>query len=58
MKAMMDILKANKAEIARTHRDHFLQKVRSGEMSVDDFLLKICGVPAHRLHEMRALIPV
>lgn len=55
MMARMEILKVNKAEIARDHRERFLQKVREGEMTADEFLLKICGVPAHRLQEMRAL---
>lgn len=55
---MMDLAKLNKAEVARAHRDRFLQKVRAGEMSVDEFLLKICGVPAHRLQEMRHLVAV
>jgi hypothetical protein len=55
MMARMEMLKVNKAEIARGHRERFLQKVREGEMTADEFLLKICGVPAHRLQEMRAL---
>jgi hypothetical protein len=57
MMAKMELPKINKAEIARVHRDRFLQKVRQGEMSADEFLLKICGVPAHRLQEMHALLP-
>lgn len=56
MIAMMEVAKVNKAEIARAHRDHFLQKVHRGEMTAEDFLLKICGVPANRLQEMRALV--
>jgi hypothetical protein len=51
----MEMLKVDKAEIARGHRERFLRKVREGEMTAEEFLLKICGVPAHRLQEMRAL---
>jgi hypothetical protein len=53
--ARMKMLRVDKAEIARGHRERFLEKVREGEMTADEFLLKICGVPVHRLQEMRTL---
>jgi hypothetical protein len=55
MTGRMEMLKVDKTEIARGHRERFLRKVREGEMTAEEFLLKICGVPAHRLQEMRAL---
>lgn len=55
MMVNVDPSKINKADVARAHRDRFLQKVRQGEMSAEEFLLKICGVPSHRVQEMRVL---
>lgn len=51
----MDAMTRTKAEIAKAHRERFLEMVRAGKMSVDDYLTKVCGVPMHRLPEMRAL---
>jgi hypothetical protein len=44
-----------KADVARTHCDKFLQMVRDGRMSAEEYLLNICGVPPHKLDQMRAL---
>ena len=44
-----------KADVARAHCDKFLQMVRDGRMSAEEYLLNICGVPRHKLDQMRAL---
>ena len=54
--ARATMIKVDKAETARVRRERFVEKVRQGEMTVDDFLLKIVGVPVHRLEELRPLL--
>jgi hypothetical protein len=48
----------NKADTAAAHREAYLARVRAGEMTPEQYLREICGVPEAKLVEMMAKLEI